>query len=88
MTAPRIDDITAALWAIDPMRTGCTGDASMQDEYAHEAQEIASLMAAGTPLRTALVQVFDRWFWEGCLVSGADSSRLDAIVEKMAQIAP
>ena len=78
--------ISALLWELDPMRTGCMGDATMRDEYDFQAEEIASLMGAGVPLRAAVVQVFDKWFWEDCLISGASSSRLDAIVEKILKI--
>ncbi len=82
----RVDAISALLWKLDPMRTGCTGDEAMRDEYDFQAEEIASLMGIGVPLRTAVVQVFDKWFWEDCLISGTDSSRLDAIVEKISKI--
>ena len=81
-----VDEISAVLWELDPMRTGCSGDEAMRDEYEFQAEEIASLVAAGTPLRPAIVQVFEKWFWEDCLVSGSDSSRLDAIVEKISKI--
>ena len=82
----RAKAISALLWELDPMRTGCTGDEAMCDEYDFQAEEIASLMGTGVPLRTAVVQVFDKWFWEDCLISGTDSSRLDAIVEKISKI--
>ena len=82
----RAKAISALLWELDPMRTGCTGDEAMRDEYDFQAEEIASLMGTGVPLRTAVVQVFDKWFWEDCLISGASSSRLDAIVEKISKI--
>ena len=78
--------ISALLWELDPMRTGCTGDEAMRDEYDFQAEEIASLMGTGIPLRTAVVQVFDKWFWEDCLISGADTSRFDTIVEKISKI--
>lgn len=81
-----VDAISALLWELDPMRTGCTGDATMRDEYDFQAEEIASLIDTGIPLRTAVVQVFDKWFWEDCLISGASSSRVDAIVEKISKI--
>ena len=82
----RLDAISALLWKLDPMRTGCTGDEAMRDEYDFQAEEIASLMGIGVPLRTAVVQVFDKWFWEDCLISGTDSSRLDTIVETISKI--
>lgn len=82
----RFDAISALLWELDPMRTGCTGDETMRDEYEFQAEEITSLMNSDVPVRTAVVQVFDQWFWEDCLISGTDSSRLDAIVEKISKI--
>ena len=82
----RIDVISALLWELDPMRTGCTGDEAMRDEYDFQAEESASLMGTGIPLPTVVTQVFDKWFWEDCLISGTDSSRLDAIVEKISKI--
>lgn len=77
------DEITSILWQLDPMRTGCAGDEAMRDEYEFQAEEIASLTATGTSPRAAVVEVFEKWFWEDCLISGSDTSRLDAIVEKI-----
>ena len=82
----RADEISEVLWKLDPMRTGCTGDETMRDEYDFQAEEIEELVADGVPLRAAIVEVFDKWFWEDCLISGTDSSRLDAIVEKISKI--
>ncbi|MEJ5126508.1 hypothetical protein WH367_10635 [Comamonas sp. MYb21] len=78
--------ISNVLWQLDPMRTGCAGDENMRDEYEFQAEEIASLVAAGTPLRPAIVQVFEKWFWEDCLMSGTDSNRLDAIVNEISNV--
>ena len=58
------DKISIVLWQLDPMRTGCTGDEAMRDEYEFQAEEIASLISDGIPIRTAIVQVFEKWFWE------------------------
>lgn len=58
----------------------------MQDEYEFQAQEIASMIGAGAPILEAVVQVFDKWFWEDCLISDTSTSRLDAIVEKLSKI--
>lgn len=80
------DEILALLWELDPMRTGCRGDEAMRDEYEFQAEEIASLMGKGVPLRTAVVEVFDKWFWEDCLISNANTSRLDDVVEKISKI--
>lgn len=78
--------ISAVLWELDPMRTGCKGDATMQDEYEVEAQEIASLIGAGSTVGEAVVHVFDKWFWEDCLTSSSCTSHLDTIVEKISKI--
>lgn len=80
------EEISSVLCELDPMRTGSTEDATMQDEYEFQAQEIASMIGAGAPIREAVVQVFDKWFWEDCLMSGTSTSRLDAIVEKLSKI--
>lgn len=79
-------EISTVLWKLDPMRTGCAGDEAKRDEYEFQAEEIASLMGTGTPLRTAIVQVFEKWFWEDCLMSGSDSSRLHAIEKNISEI--
>ena len=83
MTASEISD---ALWRLDPMRTGCSGNEDMRDEYEFQAEEIADLTTAGTPLRAAVIEVFEKWFWEDCLISGTDTSRLNAIVETISKI--
>lgn len=80
------DEISFILWKLDPVRTGCTGDESMRDEYDFQAEEIAALIGTGLPLRTVIAQVFDKWFWKDCLISGTNTSRLDAIVEKISTI--
>ena len=80
------NEISSALWELDPMRTGCAGDDAMRDEYEFQAEEIASLTSIGVSLRTAVVEVFEKWFWEDCLISGTSTSRLDAIVEKISKI--
>lgn len=83
MTVSKISD---TLWRLDPMRTGCSGNDDMRDEYESQAEEIADLTTAGTPLRAAVIEVFEKWFWEGCLNSDTDTSRLDSIVEKISAI--
>ena len=80
------DKISIVLWQLDPMRTGCTGDEAMRDEYEFQAEEISALISDGIPARTAIVQVFEKWFWEDCLVSGSDCSRLDAIEKNISEI--
>lgn len=80
------NEISAVLWKLDPMRTSCAGDDDMRDEYDFQAEEIAELTANGTPLRAAIVEVFEKWFWEDCLMTSSDSSRLDAIEENISKI--
>ncbi len=79
-------EISSVLWTLDPMRTGCAGDESMREEYEFQAEEIASLTKDGMQVRAAVVEVFEKWFWEDCLISGSDSGRLDAIVEIISKI--
>ena len=79
-------EISSVLWTLDPMRTGCAGDESMREEYEFQAEEIASLTKDGMKVRAAVVEVFEKWFWEDCLISGSDSGRLDAIVEIISKI--
>ena len=83
MTASEISD---TLWRLDPMRTGCSGNDDMRDEYEFQADEIAELTADGMPLRAAVIEVFEKWFWEGCLNSGTDTSRIDTIVKTISKI--
>lgn len=80
------NEISSVLWKLDPMRTGCAGEEEMRDEYDFQAEEIASLSNDGIPLRVAVVEVFEKWFWEDCLVSGSDTSRIDTIVEEISKI--
>ena len=81
-----VSEISGTLWRLDPMRTGCSGNEDMRDEYEFQAEEIADLTTDGTPLRAAVIEVFEKWFWEDCLKSGTDTSRLDTIVETISKI--
>lgn len=81
-----VDAISALLWKLDPMRTGCSGVDDMRDEYEFQAEEIASFTTNGMPLRAAVIEVFEKWFWEDCLKSGTDTSRLDVVVETISKI--
>ena len=86
--ARHAQEISSVLWELDPMRTGCKGDATMQDEYEFQSQEIVSMIGAGTPIREAVIQVFDKWFWEDCLISGTSISRLDANANRIFRLRP
>ena len=55
------------LWTIDPMRTGCNLEPGMEDEYGSQARDIAQALAEGQDARSAVMAVFDYYFWEGCL---------------------
>lgn len=68
------------------MRTGCAGDEAMRDEYEFQAEEIADLVTTGMPLRSAVIEIFEKWFWEDCMTSGTDTQRLDAIVDTISRI--
>ena len=86
--AKHAQEISSILCDLDPMRTGCKGDATMQDEYEFQAQEIASKIGAGASTREAVIHVFDKWFWEDCLISGTSISRLDAIANRIFRLRP
>lgn len=76
--------LSALLYQLDPMRTGCAQNPGMEDEYAHQAEEIAERLARGEDPRAATVAVFDFWFWEGCLQEGTRAQTLDAIASALA----
>lgn len=80
------EDISTALWELDPMTTCCNANKGMEDEYSSEAAEIASLTNSGMPVHRAVQEVFEKWFWEDCLTSGSAPTKLDAIVEKISKI--
>ena len=80
------EDISTALWELDPMTTCCNANEGIEDEYSSEAAEIASLTNSGMPVRQAVQEVFEKWFWEDCLTSGSTPTKLDAIVEKISEI--
>lgn len=74
------EELTQVLWKIDPMGTGCAEDEDMQDEYESQAREIIDLVTKGEDHRTAVIRVFDEWFWEDCLISGSREIALNKIV--------
>lgn len=69
--------LTDLLHDVDPMGTCCTVNLDMEDEYECEAFHIAALMVQGVPLRDAIHDVFDLWFWEGRLEERWDRLGLD-----------
>ncbi|RYH70425.1 MAG: hypothetical protein EON54_01545 [Alcaligenaceae bacterium] len=78
-------DILKILYDLDPMRSGCAENLLL-DEYETQAAEIDQLINDSAPIRTAVKQVFDRWFWEGCLESGGTTSRLDEITDRLSKV--
>ena len=48
------EDISTALWELDPMTTCCNANEGREDEYSSEAAEIASLTNSGMPVRQAV----------------------------------
>ena len=63
------DVINEILWRIDPMNTSCNQNDGMENEYRREACEIAEkLFRGGEEPLNAVMMVFDKWFWENCLL--------------------
>ena len=82
------EEISTILWELDPMTTCCNANKGMEDEYSSEAAEITSLANSGMPVRQAVQEVFEKWFWEDCLTSGSAPTKLDVILEKISKISP
>ena len=72
--------INHLLWRTDPMGTGCALDDGMEDEYQHQASNIAQRLAQGQDPHSAVTAVFEASFWEGCLSEGQRKASLEAIV--------
>ena len=69
------------LWQADLMRTGCNVQEWMTDEYSDEAYEIIKLLDSGMNFPTALNQVFDEYFWAGCLQSKDRLAELQPLLD-------
>ena len=67
----------------DPMNTCCCVNEGMEDEYLGEAEDIVRRLSDGGPLRDALIQTFDRWFWEGCLLDAHRQSNVNALLASL-----
>ena len=63
--AKHAQEISSVLWDLDPMRTGCKGDATMQDEYEFQAQEIASMIDHAL-LKPSMT---DQDIYQGCKIA-------------------
>ena len=57
----------------------------MADEYRSQTQDIAEPMDSGTEARSAVIAVFDEWFWEDCLLTGTRADKLNQIVATPAE---
>lgn len=77
------EQLMLLLWHIDPMRTCCNVNEGMEDEYASEARDIGERLAAGEDARSAVLAVFDAYFWDGCLL---EASRLESFEKIMAEL--
>ena len=71
-----VNQLNELLWRIDPMNTCCAVNEGMENEYLTEARHIAELLKQGQEPLSALIAVFDLFFWEGCLF---DAHRKDAL---------
>ncbi|AVO49841.1 hypothetical protein C6568_11700 [Melaminivora suipulveris] len=82
-----VEKLNQLLCQADPMHTGCASEPDMHDEYWSQARDAADLTAQGMPLRQALEQVFEEWFWPGCLASERCQALL-ADIERQLAAAP
>ena len=83
-----VDEINHLLWQLDPMNTSCNVNEGMEDEYWSQASEIAEQLAKGEAARAAITATFDFWFWEDCLRSSPDDSRIDDLAQAKEAIPP
>lgn len=79
------DRIAVLLHDYDPMRTCCTVNLDMEDEYVSVTKTLMRLHAEGVSLRSALLQTFDSWFWPGCLQEQDREVNLDMLVSLIDQ---
>ena len=77
------EQLMLLLWRIDPMGTCCNVNEDMEDEYSSEARDIGERLAAGEDPRSAVLAVFDGYFWEGCLLA---DSRIRSFAQIMAEL--
>lgn len=64
---PSVEQLSLILWTLDPMNTCCNCNYNAFDEYDGEAKMIIEECESGKPLKQAVVDTFDYWFWEDCL---------------------
>lgn len=77
------ETLTHVLHDIDPMGTSCKLNLDMENEYDVEAFHIAVLLNSGAPLHQVICQVFDFWFWEGCLGKRWGEQRLGGLIAQI-----
>lgn len=65
------------------MHTCCNVNSDMENEYLHEAREIAELLSSGINPRQAVIQVFDKWFDEKGYMEGGREPYLIEIVQNL-----
>ena len=73
------------LWRIDPMGTCCNVNDDMEDEYQSEARDIAKRIEAGEDPHSAVLAVFDEYFWDGCLLAESRVASLAKILAALAK---
>ena len=83
MKAMDVEQLSFLLWHIDPMGACCNVNEDMEDEYGSQARDIGERLAAGEDPRSAVLAVFDEWFWEGCLL---EASRLESLEKILAEL--
>lgn len=74
------EQLMQLLWRVDPMGTCCNVNEEMEDEYGSEARDIAERLAAGEDPRSAVLAVFDEYFWDGCLLEASRVKYLEQIL--------
>ena len=77
------ESLVFLLWQVDPMGTGCNVNDDMEDEYWSQARDIGERLSAGEDPRSAVLAVFDEWFWEGCLLEGSRAEALEQILAEL-----
>ena len=77
------EQLMCLLWHVDPMGTCCNVNEDMEDEYWSQARDIGERLSAGEDPRSAVLAVFDEWFWEGCLLEGSRAEALEQILAEL-----
>lgn len=75
--------LSVLLHDLDPINSYCNALLDMEDYYECSAAEIVRLLEKGMPLRQAVSQVFDSFFWEGCLLEARRVVNLDTLTSAL-----